>query len=157
MGADNQGVYKIGEECTGCTTCVRVCPVFAISGEGGKRQEINALRCVACGVCGRVCPSAAISDTNGKTCAPVKRPLWPKPRVDENLCSACGICAADCYSRALSISLPKQRGDIRVFAELSAPGKCTGCGICERHCPLGAIVMVPPEPAAQPPAGEVHQ
>ena len=136
--------YVIGEKCTGCTACSRPCPVFAISGERGTRHEINPLRCVACGVCGRICPSGAISDGDGKACAPVKRSFWAKPRIDTELCSACGICVHDCTPRALSISLPKERGDIRVHAELSVPEKCVGCGICQKHCPLGAVIMVTP-------------
>jgi len=140
--------FSIGEECTGCTACVRSCPVFAIAGERGKHHEINPLRCVECGVCGRVCPGGAISDGGGKTCSPVKRSPWSRPRVDEKLCSACGICVYDCVFRALSISLPRERGDIRVYAELSGPDKCVGCGICEKHCPLGVIVMIPPQSSA---------
>lgn len=139
-----EAAYKISEECTGCTACVRVCPVFAITGERGKRHDINPLRCVACGDCGRVCPSGAVVDSGGKICEPVKRSLWPKPRIETELCSACGICVQDCTPRALSISMPKFRGDIKVYAELSAPGKCISCGLCEKHCPLGAIVMVNP-------------
>jgi len=153
LAAHFQLAYRIGESCTGCTACARNCPVFAITGERGKRHEINALRCVGCGVCGMVCPSASVIDSGGKVCVPVKRPLWPKPRFDAELCSACGICIQDCTSRALSIRPPAFRGDIKVYAELSNPGKCTGCGICEKHCPLGAVVMVSPEPAA----GEVSQ
>ena len=133
--------YGIAEGCTGCTACVRLCPVFAISGEKGKRHEINPLRCVECGVCGRICQSGAITSGGGTTCAPVKRALWQKPQIDPKRCSACGICVYDCTPKALSISLPKERGDICVHAELSTPQKCVGCGICEKHCPLGAITM----------------
>ena len=137
--------YYIGEECTGCTACVRVCPVFAITGEKQKRHGINSIRCVDCGSCGFVCPSKAIQDNNGKTCQAVKRSLWAKPRIDTEVCSACGICVQDCTLGALSISMPKFRGDIKVYAELSAPEKCVACAVCEKHCPLKAIVMVTPE------------
>jgi len=143
-----KGTYAIGEKCTGCTACARLCPVFAISGERGKIHEVNPLRCVGCGVCGRICPSGAVSDGGGKVCSSVKRSLWSKPHIDVKLCSACGICVQDCSPKALSISFPKERGDIQVHAELSAPDKCIACGICENHCPLSAIVMVPPQKTA---------
>jgi formate hydrogenlyase subunit 6/NADH:ubiquinone oxidoreductase subunit I len=133
--------FIINDECAGCTVCANLCPVFAITGDKGKRHEINQLRCVECGVCGRACPSGAVADSGGKACAHLKRPLWPKPQIDAELCSACGICVQDCTPRALSISLPKFRGDINVHAELSAPEKCVSCGICEKHCPLGAVKM----------------
>ena len=156
MAGSSQAAYRIGEKCTGCTACVRVCPVLAISGERGARHGINALRCVACGVCGRICPSGAISDGAGKIQSPVKRALWPKPRIYENVCSACGICVHDCSSGALSISRPKERGDIRACAELSGPDKCTGCGICVKRCPLGAVCMVSPG-APETPVKELPQ
>ena len=157
MAGTIQAVFKIGEKCTGCTACARNCPVFAINGERGKRHVINALRCVACGVCGRICPAGAVADGAGNVMSPVKRSLWMKPRIHENVCSACGICVQDCSSRALRISLPKERGDILVYAELSGPDKCTGCGICEKHCPLGAVVMTPPSNAAADPARGLTQ
>ena len=133
--------YHIGGECTGCTACSKLCPVFAISGERGAQHVINEKRCVECGVCGRICPKSAIRDGGGKACVQVKRSQWPKPVVDSAVCSACSICVNDCTPGALKISLPKFRGDIRVYATLAQGQKCVGCAICESHCPLGAIKM----------------
>jgi formate hydrogenlyase subunit 6/NADH:ubiquinone oxidoreductase subunit I len=143
-----QNAHRITEACIGCTACAKTCPVFAISGERGKRHTINELRCVGCGVCGRVCPRSAVVDAAGNVCVPVKRNRWPKPAIDEALCSACSICVTDCTPGALRISLPRFRGDIHVHAELFEPNKCVGCAICESHCPLGAIAMAA-APAAE--------
>ncbi|MCL1929309.1 MAG: 4Fe-4S binding protein, partial [Treponema sp.] len=133
--------YHINEDCTGCTACAKLCPVFAITGDRNVRHVINDKRCVECGVCGRVCPKGAISDNAGKTCVTVKRTEWPKPVIKTETCSACSICVNDCTPGALQISLPKFKGDIKVYAELAQPQKCVGCAICESHCPLGAISM----------------
>lgn len=42
------------DKCTGCTTCLRRCPVEAIRIRGDKAQ-INELQCIDCGECIRVC------------------------------------------------------------------------------------------------------
>ncbi len=52
---------KVDEEkCTGCGSCVEVCPTEAISLEDGK-AVINEDECVECGVCAEECPEGAIS------------------------------------------------------------------------------------------------
>ncbi len=133
--------YTISGLCGGCTACAKLCPVFAIEGERGGLHTINEKRCVECGVCGRICSKGAVSDSAGKICSRVKRSEWPVPVINTELCSACGICVNDCTKEALRISLPRFRGDIKVYAELADERRCVGCGICEKHCPLGLITM----------------
>ncbi|MDK2916694.1 MAG: hypothetical protein PWR25_1251 [Euryarchaeota archaeon] len=48
------------EKCTGCETCVDVCPASAISMEDGK-AKVDADLCVDCETCVDECPSEAIS------------------------------------------------------------------------------------------------
>lgn len=49
------------EECTGCETCVDVCPTEAISLEDGI-ASIDQDECVECGTCMEECPVEAISE-----------------------------------------------------------------------------------------------
>ncbi len=54
MAVYTHSVYVDPERCTGCTNCLRRCPVEAIR----IRQEkavINALKCIDCGECIRAC------------------------------------------------------------------------------------------------------
>ena len=46
------------DKCTGCTTCLRRCPVEAIRIRNGK-ATINANQCIDCGECIRVCAHSA--------------------------------------------------------------------------------------------------
>jgi len=48
------------EKCTGCESCVEVCPVEAISMVDGK-AEVNQDECIDCGQCVEACPVEAIS------------------------------------------------------------------------------------------------
>ena len=56
------------EKCTGCLTCVRICPYnvpridSARIGAGGIRgvAEIEAAACQGCGICAGECPAKAI-------------------------------------------------------------------------------------------------
>ena len=47
------------EKCTGCSACVKVCPVNAIKIENNK-ATIND-ECVECGICVNECQNEAIS------------------------------------------------------------------------------------------------
>ncbi len=49
------------EKCTGCGTCVEVCPVEAIKVESDK-AVVDAEACVDCGTCIEECPEKAISE-----------------------------------------------------------------------------------------------
>ena len=54
-------VYVDKDECTGCETCVGVCPVEAISMVDGI-AEIDQDTCTECGACIDECPVDAIKE-----------------------------------------------------------------------------------------------
>jgi NAD-dependent dihydropyrimidine dehydrogenase PreA subunit len=57
------------ERCTGCGTCIDVCP-HAVFDRVPRRVEIAALdRCIECGACSRNCPESAIAVEPGVGCA----------------------------------------------------------------------------------------
>jgi NADH-quinone oxidoreductase subunit F len=49
------------ESCKGCTACVRVCPVNAISGNRKEAHVIDEQKCIRCGACVETCRFDAIS------------------------------------------------------------------------------------------------
>jgi heterodisulfide reductase subunit A len=49
------------EQCSGCKTCILLCPYSAISFDEEKKvSRINEALCKGCGTCAAACPSAAI-------------------------------------------------------------------------------------------------
>ena len=51
--------YRITENrCTGCGTCLDVCPTEAIKIQDGR--AVITMECIDCGACPRVCPEGAI-------------------------------------------------------------------------------------------------
>ena len=46
-------------ECVACGTCVKVCPVGAISVYKGLYADVSA-KCVGCGRCSAACPASVI-------------------------------------------------------------------------------------------------
>src|SRR5512137_2335643 len=63
MAAQEKKYYHaiqiISDNCTGCTSCVKVCPTEAIRVRNGK-AEIDPTRCVDCGNCVTICKFHAI-------------------------------------------------------------------------------------------------
>ena len=52
--------YIVEEDCSGCKTCVPMCPYQAISFVEAKgKAEINEVLCKGCGACVAVCPSGS--------------------------------------------------------------------------------------------------
>jgi heterodisulfide reductase subunit A len=53
--------HIVEEECSGCKSCVPLCPYNAISFiEEKKKAEINEALCKGCGTCVASCPSGSI-------------------------------------------------------------------------------------------------
>jgi len=51
----------IKEKCTGCQSCVRVCPTGAISGPRSEPHNLDASKCIKCRSCYEVCRFEAIA------------------------------------------------------------------------------------------------
>ncbi len=61
-----EGAVSIVDErkCTGCGTCVEICPYGAIRKNEGGIAEVVAAMCKGCGGCGATCPESAITVMN---------------------------------------------------------------------------------------------
>jgi electron transport complex protein RnfB len=137
--------HSISQTCTGCTACINICPVKAITGQRHSLHVIDAAICIDCGACGRLCPFQAVDDQYGTTCRAVKRSQWLKPVIAEDKCISCGVCLEICPTGALDFNDLNQRP--HAIAYLKEPANCIGCMFCESACPVAAISMVEPVPA----------
>jgi len=62
-------MYVVNQDtCTGCGTCVDVCPTDAIMIESEK--AVITWACTDCGACPRYCPEGAIKKQNAALAAP---------------------------------------------------------------------------------------
>lgn len=52
---------EIGKDCVACGSCVRTCPMKAISVWKGVTAVVDIMRCVGCGRCSLVCPAGVIT------------------------------------------------------------------------------------------------
>ncbi len=53
-------IASVSNECVACGTCVKACPLGAITIKKGIKAEIHE-SCVACGKCKMVCPACVIT------------------------------------------------------------------------------------------------
>jgi len=131
---------QITQTCTGCTACVKVCPVNAISGERDQLHHIDPELCIDCESCGRICPVSAIQTEQGETVKRTRKADWLRPTINQEKCVACENCVDVCPTRALSMfseTLPLTDN----YAVLSAPKLCVSCNWCLHNCRYDAIKM----------------
>lgn len=57
-----------GGKCTGCGTCVDVCPHAVFGMENGKARIVDRDACMECGACAQNCPTEAVSVESGVGC-----------------------------------------------------------------------------------------
>ena len=57
-------VAEVGRYCVACGSCVKVCPMSAISIRKGIIAQIRSDLCVGCGRCVRECPAGTIELKN---------------------------------------------------------------------------------------------
>lgn len=135
--------HTITSNCTGCTSCTKICPTNAISGERKSVHVIDAAICIDCGACGRICPFKAVLNEENELCQMVKRPLWQQPVVTASKCVACGACIEVCPTGVLEFT---ERGtsNLNQIPCLAEAKNCIGCSFCEGACPTQAIHMVVP-------------
>lgn len=57
------------EKCTGCGTCMEVCPHGVFRMDGGRVEIREKDACMECGACARNCPFGALTVRAGVGCA----------------------------------------------------------------------------------------
>lgn len=132
--------HVITNACTGCTACVKVCPVDAITGARNSPHVINLEVCVDCGACGRICPVAAVLNEEGRVSQAVKRNMWLKPLVNAERCVSCGACIESCPTSVMEFAELVDH-QVRAIAYLKDEKNCIGCSFCALACPIEAIQM----------------
>lgn len=137
--------YRINDKCVGCSMCLKICPVAAITGKPRKRHRVVAAACIDCGACGRICPHCAVLDPAGRECERIRRRTtnWERPLFDYARCVDCRICIDACPVACLSIVYTPNATDRRSRPVLAGARDCIGCRFCAAECPAEAITMKP--------------
>lgn len=55
---------RVDEYCVSCGSCLKVCPMGAVSIWKGVTARIDQMLCIGCGKCIRECPASAIGWMN---------------------------------------------------------------------------------------------
>lgn len=140
--------YLILENCIGCTACVRLCPVDAITGERKQMHTIDPALCIECGACGRICPADCIQDGHGVLTQQIKPALWAKPAFIYERCTACRICVQSCPVGCIALINPAHSNGLHPGQPyLATPKTCISCAFCVTDCPTNAMHMLAPLPA----------
>ena len=127
----------IPEQCADCHLCELVCTIKHFGVNNPKKAAIRVVNtyphpvmrmpivCSQCKrpACGAVCPVGALSRIDGVV------------QLDKSLCISCFACVEACPF-----------GAMYAHEDCDVPIKCDMCGgdpECVKHCPLGALRLIP--------------
>lgn len=77
--------------CTGCGTCVEVCPHGVLAVADGAARVVDRDGCMECGACAKNCPAEALRVNPGVGCAAYIVQSWFKGK-DAACCGPADTC-----------------------------------------------------------------
>lgn len=108
-----------------------------------------AARCTACQLCVSACPSQVLRPS-----ADLTRLMMPESSFERGYCRPeCTRCSSVCPTGAIQPIEKEEKSSIQVGHAVFIKKNCVAlrddvrCGNCARHCPVGAITMVPSDPS----------
>lgn len=137
------------KKCNNCGLCARNCKASCIN---IKAHEIDYSRCVACMDCINKCRKGAITYTRRKPAsAAVSQETSVAPeQVNDARRAFLSTTAVFAATAALKAQEKKVDGGLAVIEDKKIPERATPItppgSLSARHCPAGAIQMVPSDP-----------
>lgn len=111
---------------------------------GARGLKSFSARCVGCQLCVSHCPEHVLRPS-----ASLERFMQPEMNYSDGYCRmACTRCSEVCPAGAIERITPEEKTSISIGVAVTLHDNCLSargvdCGACARHCPSGAIMMVP--------------
>ncbi|MDE5815457.1 MAG: 4Fe-4S dicluster domain-containing protein, partial [Alistipes sp.] len=123
---------------------------------GAKGRWHIARHCTGCQLCVSACPNGVLRPSTD-----LRMLMQPESSYERGYCRPeCTECSEVCPAGAIHRITPEEKSDIRIGHAVWIRENCipltdgVSCGNCARHCPTGAIQMVPSD-AANPDAPKI--
>ena len=107
-----------------------------------------AAHCTGCQLCVSSCPNGVLRPSSG-----LMTLMQPESSYERGYCRPeCVVCSEVCPAGAILKITPAEKSAIQVGRAVWVRDNCVpltdgvACGNCARHCPTGAITMVPSDP-----------